>query len=71
MKVTIVSKIGNSERLQWNFKKQIVAFYLMRFETVHHPNEENRRIRWLALEDAIRKLFYLDQKKIIRKLQLL
>lgn len=66
MKVSIIEKIGNSERLRWNFKKQIVAFYLMKFEAVHSKNRENRKISWLSREDAIRKLFYSDQKKIMR-----
>lgn len=70
MKASIVTKIGNAQRLQWNFKKQIVAFYLMKFEAAHSQNEENRKISWLPLDDAIRKLFYSDQKKIMRQLKL-
>ena len=70
MKVSIVSRIGNAERWRWNFKKQIVAFYLMRFEAVYAKNEENRKICWLPLQDAIRKLFYSEQKKIMRQLKL-
>ncbi len=70
MKVSIVSKVGNAERLRWNFKKQIAAFYLMKFKAIYSQNEENRKIRWLPPEDAIRKLFYSDQKKIMRQVKL-
>lgn len=70
MKVSIINKIGNAERWQWNFKKQAVAFYLMEFEGVCSKNKENRKIKWLRLEDAIQKLFYPDQKQILRQLKL-
>ncbi len=70
VKVSVVSKIGNAHRLQWNFKKQAVAFYLMKFEAVHAQNKENRKIKWLPFEDAASKLFYSDQKKIMRQLKL-
>ncbi|HKG70133.1 MAG TPA: NUDIX domain-containing protein [Segetibacter sp.] len=70
MKVSIVSRIGNAERWKWNFKKQIIAFYLMRFEAVYAENEENRKICWMPLQEAIRKLFYSAQKKILRQLKL-
>lgn len=68
MKVSIVGKIGNAERWRWNFRRQAVAFYLMRFEKVYAKNEENRKVCWLPLEVAVRKLFYRDQKKIMRQL---
>ena len=70
IKATIISKIGNSKKWRWNFKKQIVAFYLMRYEVFHSKNEENRKIIRLPLKDAIRKLFYLNQKEIMRKVNL-
>ena len=70
MKASIVSRIGNTERWKWNFKKQIVAFYLMKFEAVDGKNKENRKICWVPLQLAVRKLFHLDQKKILRQLKL-
>ncbi len=70
MKVSVIKKIGNSERFKWNFKKQIVAFYLMKFEAVYLQNEENRKICWLPYKDAISKLFYTNQKKIMRRSKL-
>ena len=70
MKASIVSRIGNTERWKWNFKKQIVAFYLMTFEAVYAKNKENRKICWLPLQHAIQKLFYPNQQKILRQLKL-
>ncbi len=70
MKVSIISRVGNADRWKWNFKKQIVAFYLMRFEAVYAKNKENRKICWMPLKDAIRRLFYSHQKKIMRLLKL-
>jgi 8-oxo-dGTP pyrophosphatase MutT (NUDIX family) len=69
MKVTIIGKLENEERIKRNFKKQIVAFYIMKFEAVHLKNEENRKVRWLTIDNAVKKLFYGYQKKIMRKLK--
>jgi len=69
MKASIIKKIANAERIQWNFKKQITAFYLMKFLAVHSEKSENRKITWLPLEKAIRKLFYSDQKAILKRLK--
>lgn len=69
MKVTVIGKIENAERIKWNFQKQVVAFYLMKFESVYLKNEENRKVRWITIDNAIKKLFYGYQKKIMRKLK--
>jgi len=68
IKAAIISKIGNAERRRWNFRKQVVAFYQMRYEAEFEKNKENRKIEWLSLDDAINKLFYCDQKEILKKL---
>jgi hypothetical protein len=68
MKVSIIRKIGNANYIGWNFKRQSVAFFLMEFEAVHSLNKEGRKIRWLPLDIAVQKLFYLYQKKIMRQL---
>lgn len=70
VKVSIIGRIGNAERWKWNFKKQIVAFYLMKFEAVYAKNKENRKICWIPLQDAIKRLFHSNQKKIMRQLGL-
>jgi len=69
MKAAIIKKIANAERIRWNFKKQVTAFYLMKFLSVHSENRENRKITWLPLEKAISKLFFTDQKAILKRLQ--
>ena len=69
VRVLIINKIGNAQRFQWNFKKQIVAFYLMKFDGKYAKNKENRKILWKPIDDAIKKLFYSDQKQILRKLK--
>lgn len=70
MKVSIIRKIGNSQRRQWNFKEQVTAFYLMKYEGVYSKNKENRKIQWMPLSGAIQKLFYGDQKQILRQVKL-
>jgi len=70
MKVLVIDKIGNAKRIQWNFKKQVAAFYLMKLEAVCGKNMENRKIKWLPLPKATKKLFYYGQKEIMRKLKL-
>lgn len=67
IKASIIKKIGNAERIQWKLKKQLIAFYLMKFDSVHSVNKENRKIAWLPPEKAIAKLFYRHQKKILRQ----
>jgi 8-oxo-dGTP pyrophosphatase MutT (NUDIX family) len=67
MEASICYKIGNSKRLKWNFSVQVVAFYLMKFASVYQINKENREIIWLPREQAIRKLYRRDQKKILQQ----
>jgi len=69
MNAVIVKKIANAERIKWNFKKQVVAFYLVKYLEILHINKENRKTNWLPLEKAISKLFYRDQKKILKQLR--
>ncbi len=67
MNAIIIKKIGNAERIQWNFKKQVVAFYLMKFVSVLYNNHENRKITWLPFKKAISKLFYTNQKNTLKR----
>jgi 8-oxo-dGTP pyrophosphatase MutT (NUDIX family) len=70
IKASIVKKIDNAERIKWNFKRQVIAFYLMKFESVLFKNKENRKILWLPYKKAIGKLFYAHQKKILHQMKL-
>jgi 8-oxo-dGTP pyrophosphatase MutT (NUDIX family) len=70
MKASIIRKIGNSQRWQWNFKKQVVTFYLMKYEKIYSKNKENRKIKWVSFDVAIQKLFYSDQRQILRQIKL-
>ena len=69
MKVSIIRKIGDSQRWRWNFEKQVTAFYLMKYEGIYSKNRENRKIQWLSLRRAIQKLFYSDQKQILKQIK--
>ncbi len=66
---SIEHKIGHASRIRWNFKRQVVAFYLMRFKALDVENLENRKIAWLPVDKAIRRLWYSDQKAILRKVK--
>ncbi|TDH19738.1 NUDIX domain-containing protein [Segetibacter sp. 3557_3] len=66
----IERKLGNATRRRWNFERQVVAFFLMRFIDVANDNGENRRVAWLPLQKAIRKLWYADQKAILEKVEM-
>ena len=68
MKAAIVRKIGNAKRVKWNFKRQVVAFYLMKFVSVHSKNKENRRVTWLPLDKAVDRLYYKYQRRILESL---
>lgn len=70
----LLDKLGDAKRLKWSFKrwsfkKQVVAFYLMKFLSVHSINNEGRKLAWLTLGKAITRLWYSDQKAILRKLK--
>ncbi len=67
LKVSIIEKIGNAERMKWNLKKQVTAFYLMEFKSVISKNHENRKLAWLPIEKAVSKLFYAYQRKILKQ----
>lgn len=69
IKASICHVIGNSKKLRWNFSVQVVAFYLMQFVSVRGVNREKRKIVWLPLEQAISKLFYSNQKKILKQVK--
>lgn len=69
LKAYIRHKIGNSRRLKWNLRWQVVAFYLMEFIQQTSANRENRKTAWLPLDKAINKLFYGTQKNILLKLK--
>ena len=69
MKVQVIDKIGNAEKIRWNFKKQVVAFYLMRLEGMYGENSENRQIKWLPLDKAIKKLYSRSQRKVLNRLK--
>lgn len=69
IKAVIIKKIANAKRMKWNFKKLRTAFYLMEFITIHSENTENRKIAWLPIEKAISKLFYSDQRAMLKRLK--
>ena len=69
LKVSITEKIDNAERMKWNLKKQVIAFYLMEFKSVITENRENRKLIWLPFEKALGKLFYTSQRKILNQVK--
>ncbi len=68
MKATVIKKIGNAERLKLSLQKQVIAFYLMKFEKKTSDKTEGRKIGWFTYNDARRKLWYAYQRNIFKSI---
>lgn len=66
MKVSVIDKVGNFERWRWFFKREVTAFYLMRQDGFYGKNKEKRKVKWLPVDKAIRKVNYSGQKEALK-----